>query len=90
MRIKKFNQMNEELYNDIFLDDENSGKGYSIRTISIGEEDTKAVEAQIHEMYHKMRAANFTYSCHRDDCDFCRLGEFVDFETLKNEIEHIR
>lgn len=74
----------------IFLDDENSGKGYSIRTISIGEEDTKAVEAQIHEMYHKMRAANFTYSCHRDDCDFCRLGEFVDFETLKNEIEHIR
>lgn len=69
----------------IFLDDEHSENSYSIHTITIGEEDTKTVEAQIHEMYHQIKAADFTHSCHRDDCDFCRLGEFVDFENLKNK-----
>ena len=34
-----------------------------------------------------MNIANFTASCGKNDCDYCRLAEFVDFELLKETIE---
>ena len=34
-----------------------------------------------------MNTADFTGGCCKDDCDYCRLAEFVDFELLKETIE---
>ena len=34
-----------------------------------------------------MNTADFTGSCGKNDCDYCRLAEFVDFELLKETIE---
>ena len=71
----------------IFLDDENSDTGYSMHTIAITEEDIQVVKNQIYDAYHQMKAADFTQGCQKDDCDFCRLGHFVDFEALKHDVE---
>lgn len=58
-----------------------------MHTIAITEEDIQVVKNQIYDAYHQMKAADFTQGCQKDDCDFCRLGHFVDFEALKHDVE---
>ena len=41
------------------------------------------VLTQIEEFWDKVNSADFTAGCGKDDCDYCRLGEIVDFQLLK-------
>lgn len=72
----------------IFLDDFTSKQGYSIHTISVTEADIQTVVSQIREFYQQMTIADFTQGCRKEDCDFCRLGKFVDFDGLKNRVAY--
>lgn len=71
----------------IFLDDDEAKEGYSIHTVNVTKEDMDLVLTQIHEFWDKVNVADFTDGCGKDDCDYCRLGEFVDFQLLKENIE---
>ena len=71
----------------IFLDDNSTESGYSIHTIQVTKEDLDLVTSQIQNFWSHMNIANFTASCGKNDCDYCRLAEFVDFELLKETIE---
>ena len=71
----------------IFLDDDDAKKGYSIHTVNITKEDMDLVLTQIQEFWDKVNVADFTGGCGKDDCDYCRLGEFVDFQLLKENVE---
>lgn len=71
----------------IFLDDDNEKEGYSIHTVNVTKEDMDLVLTQIQEFWGKVNVADFTAGCAKDDCDFCRLGEFVDFQMLKENVE---
>ena len=71
----------------IFLDDDSAESGYSIHTIQVTKEDLDLVTSQIQNFWSHMNTANFTASCGKNDCDYCRLAEFVDFELLKETIE---
>ena len=71
----------------IFLDDNSTESGYSIHTIQVTKEDLDLVTSQIQNFCSHMNIANFTASCGKNDCDYCRLAEFVDFELLKETIE---
>ena len=50
-------------------------------------EDMDLVLTQIQEFWDKVNIADFTGGCGKDDCDYCRLGEFVDFQLLKENVE---
>ena len=71
----------------IFLDDNSTESGYSIHTIQVTKEDLDLVTSQIQNFWSHMNTADFTGSCGKNDCDYCRLAEFVDFELLKETIE---
>ncbi len=71
----------------IFLDDDDAKEGYSIHTVNVTKEDMDLVRTQIHEFWDKVNVADFTGGCGKDDCDYCRLGEFVDFQLLKENVE---
>ena len=71
----------------IFLDDNSIESGYSIHTIQVTKEDLDLVTSQIQNFWSHMNTADFTGSCGKNDCDYCRLAEFVDFELLKETIE---
>ena len=71
----------------IFLDDNSTESGYSIHTIQVTKEDLDLVTSQIQNFWSHMNTANFTASCGKNDCDYCRLAEFVDFDLLKETIE---
>lgn len=71
----------------IFLDDDDAKEGYSIHTLKITKEDMDLVLTQIQEFWDKVNVADFTGGCGKDDCDYCRLGEFVDFQLLKDNAE---
>lgn len=71
----------------IFLDDDYTKEGYSIHAVNVTKEDMDLVLTQIQEFWDKVNAADFTSGCGKDDCDYCRLGEFVDFQLLKENVE---
>ena len=71
----------------IFLDDDDAKEGYSIHTVKVAKEDMDLVLTQIEEFWDKVNSADFTAGCGKDDCDYCRLGEFVDFQLLKENVE---
>ena len=71
----------------IFLDDDGAKEGYSIHTVNVTKEDMDLVLTQIKEFWNKVNVADFTGGCGKDDCDYCRLGEFVDFQLLKENVE---
>ena len=71
----------------IFLDDDDAKEGYSIHTVNVTKEDMNLVLTQIQEFWDKVNVADFTGGCGKDDCDYCRLGEFVDFQLLKDNAE---
>ena len=71
----------------IFLDDDNEKEGYSIHTVNVTKEDMDLVLTQIEEFWNKVNTADFTGGCGKDDCDYCRLGEFVNFQLLKENVE---
>ena len=71
----------------IFLDDNSTESGYSIHTIQVTKEDLDLVTSQIQNFWSHMNTADFTGSCGKNDCDYCRLAEFVNFELLKEAIE---
>lgn len=71
----------------IFLDDDDAKEGYSIHTVNVTKEDMDIVLTQIQEFWEKVNSADFTNGCGKDDCDYCRLGEFVDFQLLKENVE---
>ena len=71
----------------IFLDDDDAREGYSIHTVNVTKEDMDLVRTQIQEFWDKVNVADFTGGCGKDDCDYCRLGEFVDFQLLKENLE---
>ena len=71
----------------IFLDDDDAKEGYSIHTVNVTKEDMDLVLTQIQEFWDKVNVADFTSGCGKDDCDYCRLGEFVDFQLLKENVE---
>lgn len=71
----------------ILLDDDDAKEGYSIHTVNVTKEDMDIVRTQIQEFYDKVNVADFTGGCGKDDCDYCRLGEFVDFQLLKENLE---
>lgn len=71
----------------IFLDDDYAKEGYSIHAVNVTKEDMDLVLTQIQEFWDKVNVADFTSGCGKDDCDYCRLGEFVDFQLLKENVE---
>ena len=71
----------------IFLDDDDAKEGYSIHTVDVTKEDMDIVLTQIQEFWDKVNSADFTGGCGKDDCDYCRLGKFVDFQLLKENVE---
>ena len=71
----------------IFLDDDEAKEGYSIHSLKVTKEDMDLVLTQIQEFWDKLNAADFTGGCGKEDCDYCRLGEFVDFQLLKDNAE---
>lgn len=71
----------------IFLDDDGAKEGYSIHTIKVTKQDLDLVFAEIQEFWDKVNVADFTDGCGKDDCDYCRLGEFVDFQSLKENVK---
>ncbi|WP_263284222.1 PD-(D/E)XK nuclease family protein [Streptococcus mitis] len=71
----------------IFLDDDNAKEGYSIHTVQVTKEDIDLVLTQMQEFWDKVNVADFTSGCCKDDCDYCRLGGFVDFQLLKESLE---
>ena len=71
----------------IFLDDDYAKEVYSIHAVNVTKEDMDLVLTQIQEFWDKVNVADFTSGCGKDDCDYCRLGEFVDFQLLKENVE---
>ncbi len=71
----------------IFLDDDDAKVGYSIHTVNVTKEDIDLVLTKIQKFWDKVNVADFTGGCGKDDCDYCRLGEFVDFQLLKENVE---
>ena len=71
----------------IFLDDNDAKEGYSIHTVNVTKEDMDLLLTQIQEFWDKVNTADFTGGCGKDDCDYCRLGEFADFQLLKENVE---
>ena len=71
----------------IFLDDDGAKEGYSIHTVKVTKQDLDLVFTQIQEFWDKVNVADFTDGCGKDDCDYCRLGEFVDFQLLKENVK---
>ena len=71
----------------IFLDDDEAKEGYSIHSLKVTKEDMNLVLTQIQEFWDKLNAADFTGGCGKEDCDYCRLGEFVDFQLVKDNAE---
>lgn len=71
----------------IFLDDDYAKEGYSIHAVNVTKEDMDLVLTQIQEFWDKVNVADFTDGCGKDDCDYCRLGEFVDFQLLKENVK---
>lgn len=71
----------------IFLDDDDVKEGYSIHTVDVTKEDMALVLTHIQEFWDKVNVADFTGGCGKDDCDYCRLGELIDFQLLKDNVE---
>lgn len=71
----------------IFLDDDSAKEGYSTHTVKVTKQDLDIVFTQIQEFWDKVNEADFTDSCGKNDCDYCRLGEFVDFQLLKENVK---
>ena len=71
----------------IFLDDDGAKEGYSIHTVNVAKEDMDLVLTQIQEFWDKVNVADFTGGCGKEDCDYCRLGQFVDFQLLKENVK---
>lgn len=71
----------------IFLDDDDAKEGYSIHTVDVTKEDMDIVLTQIQEFWDKVNSADFTGGCGKDDCDYCRLEKFVDFQLLNENVE---
>lgn len=71
----------------IFLDDDNEKEGHSIHTVNVAKEDMDLVLTQIQEFWDKVNVADFTGGCGKEDCDYCRLGQFVDFQLLKENVK---
>ena len=71
----------------IFLDDDGAKEGYSTHTVKVTKQDLDLVFAQIQDFWDKVNVADFTAGCGKNDCDYCRLGEFVDFHLLKENVK---
>lgn len=71
----------------IFLDDVGAKEGYSTHTVKVTKQDLDLVFAQIQDFWDKVNVADFTAGCGKNDCDYCRLGEFVDFHLLKENVK---
>ena len=71
----------------IFLDDDSAKEGYSTHTVKVTKQDLDIVFAQIQEFWDKVNVADFTAGCGKNDCDYCRLGEFVDFQLLRENVK---
>lgn len=71
----------------IFLDDDGAKEGYSTHTVKVTKADMDLLLTQIQEFWDKVNVADFTAGCGKDDCDYCRLGEFVDFQLLKENVK---
>lgn len=71
----------------IFLDDDGAKEGYSTHTVKVTKQDLDLVFAQIQDFWDKVDVADFTAGCGKNDCDYCRLGEFVDFHLLKENVK---
>lgn len=67
----------------VFLGDTTNTSGYSVHDIEVTEEDIEKVKSQIKEFWDTVRAANFNSGCQKEDCDYCKLSKFVDFNLLK-------
>ena len=67
----------------VFLDDERQTAGYSIHDVYVTSEDIEVVKGQIQDFWSSIRTGTFSHSCEEADCDFCRLGQFVDFDMLQ-------
>ncbi|HEP1831504.1 TPA: UvrD-helicase domain-containing protein [Streptococcus suis] len=68
----------------IFLDDDSQETGYSIHDVEVALDDITTVKQQIQAFWQQVRTFDFTGHCGKEDCDFCKLGEYVDFKQLKN------
>ncbi len=66
----------------IFLDDDTQESGYSIHDVIVTDEDIATVKQQIQEFWTSIRTGEYSCSCEKDDCDFCRLSEFVNLESF--------
>ena len=71
----------------IFLDDNGAKEGYSTHTVKVTKQDLDLVFAQIQEFWDKVNVVDFTAGCGKNDCDYCRLGEFVDFQLLQENVK---
>ena len=71
----------------IFLDDNQSKNGYSIHTLQISDEDIQVVLKQIKEFWTRVNDADFVQGCEKEDCDYCRLGQNVKFDQLKELVQ---
>lgn len=66
----------------VFLDDDSQENGYSIHDVEVAPADIETVKQQIQEFWTSIRNGEFNHSCGKEDCDFCRLGTFVNFSLL--------
>ena len=64
-----------------------TGKRIETQYIFLDDDDMDLVLTQIQEFWDKVNVTDFTGGCGKDDCDYCRLGEFVDFQLLKDNAE---
>lgn len=71
----------------IFVDDENVDAGYSTHDVKLAEEEIVEVKAQIRNTWGSIRSVDFVFGCGHEECDFCRLGKFVDFHGIKCDFE---
>lgn len=71
----------------VFVDDENVDTGYSTHDVKLSEEEIAEVKTQIRNTWDSIRSVDFVLGCGREDCDFCRLGKFVDFKNIKIDSE---
>lgn len=66
----------------VFLDDDLQDSGYSVHDVGVTSEDVETVKEQIQEFWISIRSGQLSHNCDKGNCDFCRLGTFVDFTSL--------
>ncbi|TWT16493.1 ATP-dependent DNA helicase [Streptococcus sp. sy010] len=68
----------------IFLDDDRQETGYSIHDLTVTSEDIEIVKQDIKDFWQAIRKGQFKNGCQKDDCDFCKLGCYVDFDLISS------